>query len=259
MRLESNNQALAISSFETRLPRFFSLDGASYIRKDESYFSSIKTWDDWDRPNDGHRDRLLMELQLFKVGHGETLESKLQPLSPYYNLCMLALTESVSWIEGLVKFIDDTFNEYSRCRYGAVKAFHITTRLAKSLIEKVAKPRNSVQNSFRISNPEDISKAITYATLKSLDNMIEISSAGFKNSPTITAELSKFLALNSNFEVVDKLQSKISTLEGDQSTLKRDVKQAASAAHTASNKWDSHVKSIIDDLKKRVKSLEGKS
>ena len=259
MKLESNNQALAISSFETRIPRFFSTDGSTYVRKDESYFSNIKSWDDWDRPNDGYRDRLLLELQLFKVGHMETLDVKLQPLTPYYNLCVLALTESVSWVEGLAKFVDDTYNEYSRCRYGSVKAFHITTRLCKSLIEHVAKPRNSVQNSFRISNPADVSKAITYSSLKSLDNMMSISSVGFKNSPIITAELSKFLALNSNFDVVDKLQGKLTTLENEQAVLKRDVKQAASAAHTASNKVDSQIKSTLDDLKRRIKGLESKS
>ena len=258
MKLESNNQALAISSFETRIPRFFSSEGSFYVKKDESYFSGIKCWDDWDRPNDGHRDRLLQELHLFKVGHMDTLENKLQSLSPYYNLCVLALTESVSWVEGLAKFIDDTYNEYSRCRYGSMKAFHITTRLAKSLIEKVAKPRNAVQNSFRISNPSDISKAITYASLKSLDIMMEISSVGFKHSPIITAELSKFLALNSNFDVVDKMQAKFTSIESDQTSLKKEVKQASSAAHTASNKYDSLVKSVLEDLKRRVKAIEGK-
>jgi len=258
MALRNNNQALAISSFEARLPRFFATDTRSFVRKDESYFPAIKSWDDWDLPNDGFRDRLNLELQLFKSGHQETLESELVPLSPYYNLCVLALTESVSWIDRLIKFLDDTFNEYSRSRYGPKKAWHITTRLGKALIEKVAQPRNSIHNSFKINKPQEVSKAITYASLRSLDIMMKISAVNFKNSPIITAELSKFLALNSNHEVVEKLQSKLSTLETDSSSLRKDVKGAVSVANTAANKWDSTYKSMLDDLKKRVKTLENR-
>jgi len=96
MALRRNNQALAISSFEACLPQFFFTETRLFVRKDESYFRSIKSWDGWDLSNYGYRGRLNMELKLFKSGHQEILESELTPLSPYYNLCVLALTESVS-------------------------------------------------------------------------------------------------------------------------------------------------------------------
>jgi len=259
MSLRNNNQALAISSYEARVPRFFSGEARTYTKKDESYFAAIKTWDDWDLPNDGFRDRLHFELQLFKSGHQETLDAELTPLSPFYNLCVLALTESVSWVDNLVKFIDDTYNEYSRSRYGPKKAWHVTTRLAKALIERVAQPRNSIHNSFKINRPSEVSKSIAYSSLKSLDLMMKISTANFKNSPIITAELSKFLALNSNHEVVEKLQSKFSQIETESSSLRKEVKGAVTAANTASNKVDSSLKSTIDDLKKRIKSLESRN
>ena len=130
MSLNSLNQALAISSFEARLPRFFSSDIKTHIKKDESYFPGIKNWDEWDLPNDGFRYRLKQKLHLFKTGHLETLESELESLSPFYNLCVLALTESVA--DNLIKFVDDTYNEYARSKYGSRKAWHITTRLAKA-------------------------------------------------------------------------------------------------------------------------------
>jgi len=259
MSLDSNNQALAISSFETRVPRFFSSESKNYVRKDESYFSSIKTWDEWDLPHDGYRDRLNEELHLFKRGHQFLIDSELSAMTPFHTLRHLALTESVAWIEGLMKFLDDTYNEYSRSRFGSKKAWHITTRLAKALTDKVASPRNSVHNSFKINELHFVSKAITYACLRSLDIMMSISSCNFKNSPFITSELSKFLALNSNLEIVEAIQSKVKTMESENASIKKDVKSAANATHTASNKWDSTYKSIIDDLKKRVKSLESRN
>jgi len=259
MDLKSNNQALAISSFETRLPRFFTQDSKLHVRRDESYFHGIKSWDEWDLPNDGFRDRLNVELHLFKVGHQETLENELTHLSPFHNLCVLALTESVAWVDSLVKFIDDTYNEYSRSRYGTKKAWNITTRLAKSLIEKVATPRNSIHNSFKIKNPAQVSKAITYASLRSLDLMMTITQSNFKNSPIITAELSKYLALNTNYEAVEQVQKKLSTMESDNATLKKDVKSAISSANTAGNKFDSTIKPQLEDFKKRIRALESRN
>ena len=259
MDLRSNNQALAISSFETRLPRFFSQDLKVHVKKDESYFHGIKSWDEWDLPNDGYRDRLNVELHLFKVGHKETLDHELEHLSPFHNLCVLALTESVAWVDSLIKFIDDTFNEYSRSRYGNKKAWHITTRLAKSLIDKVATPRNSVHNSFTIKRPSQVSKSIAYSSLRSLDLMMNISAVNFKNSPIITAELSKFLALNTNYEAVEQVQKKVTSIESDTLAMKKDVKSAISAANTAGNKWDSSIKPQLEDFKKRIRALEARN
>jgi len=259
MDLRSNNQALAISSFETRLPRFFTQDSKIHVKKDESYFHGIRSWDEWDMPNDGFRDRLNVELHMFKVGHQETLENELAHLSPFHNLCILALTESVAWVDSLVKFIDDTYNEYSRSRYGTKKAWNITTRLAKSLIEKVATPRNSIHNSFKIKKPTQVSKAITYASLRSLDLMMDISQVNFKNSPIITAELSKYLALNTNYEAVEQVQKKLATIESENTSMKKEVKSAVSAANTAGNKWDSSVKPQLEDFKKRIRALESRA
>ena len=255
----NNNQALAISSFETRLPRFFSQDLKVHVRKDESYFHGIKSWDEWDLPNDGYRDRLNVELHLFKVGHQETLDHELEHLSPFHNLCVLALTESVAWVDGLIKFVDDTFNEYSRSRYGHKKAWHITTRLAKSLIDKVAMPRNSIHNTFAIKKPSQVSKSISFASLRSLDLMMGIMEVNFKNSPIITAELSKFLALNTNYEAIEQMQKKMNSLETDSVAMRKDVKSAVSAAGTAGNKWDSSIKPQLEDFKKRIRALEARN
>lgn len=174
-------------------------------------------------------------------------------------MCILALTESVAWVDSLVKFVDDTYNEYSRSRYGTKKAWSITTRLAKSLIEKVASPRNSIHNSFKIKKPAQVSKAITYASLRSLDLMVSITQVNFKNSPIITAELSKYLALNTNYEAVEQVQKKLLAIESENVTMRKDVKSAVSAANTAGNKLDSSLKPQLEDLKKRLRALESRA
>ena len=89
--------------------------------------------------------------------------------SPHLVFVILTLTESIAWVEDIIKFLDDTYKEYVLARFGKRKAWHISTRLAKYLVEEVAQPRNSLQNTFKAGNPNQIAKVMFYSTLKSLD------------------------------------------------------------------------------------------
>jgi len=51
-----------------------------------------------------------------------------------------------------------------------------------------------------------VSKTVTFAYLRSLDLMIELAKLEFINSPIITSELAKLLAMNSNYDSIEVLQ-----------------------------------------------------
>jgi len=170
---------------------------------------------------------------------------------------MKSLSDSCSWIHRLVKFIDDTYREYNRAHYDTRKAWHVTTKLAVALMEHVATPRNVVHNSFRISEPLAISQSIAYAIFRSLDLMTEILTLDFKNAPVITAELTKFLALNSNIEMVEKMKKKMDELTVDVGKSTKMAVSAEKAASTVGNTSDSNKKDIAS-LLKRVSKLENK-
>lgn len=42
----------------------------------------------------------------------------LAPSSPLYNLAILLFTESVAWISGFIDYIDETYTQYSRGKFG---------------------------------------------------------------------------------------------------------------------------------------------
>ena len=85
--------------------------------------------------------------------------------------------------------------------------------------------------------------------------MLEISTLDFKNAPVITAELTKFLALNSNIEAVDKLKKKMEDLTDAVSKSNKLAASAEKSANTVGNTADA-IKKDIAALTKRVKSLE---
>jgi len=258
MKLSDNNQAVALTSFETRIPKVFNGESRSVgiVREGESYFRNIKSWEDWNTPNDGYRDQLKRELTVFDIGHKETLEAELEPLSIFHTSCCKTLTDSVGWGHKLIKFIDDTYREYSRAKYSSKKAWHVATKLGVALMEYIAKPRNVVHNSFKISNNLSVAKAISYANFRSLDLMAKIDVLEFKNSPVVTAELAKFLALNSSFEAVEKLQSSVTGITDNVSKALKEVTAASKTANTVGNTVDT-LKGDLKGLIKRVKTLEG--
>ena len=259
MKLSSNNQAVTLTSFETRIPKFFCGESRAMgvVKECDSYFKMIKTWEDWNTPHDGFRDQLKRELSVFDLGHNETISAECEPLSIFHSLVSKTLSDSITWANKLIKFVDDTYREYSRARYGSRKAWHVTTKLAVALMEYVSKPRTVVYNSFRVSNHWAVSKTVAYAYLRSLDLMVEIEKLEFRNSPIITAELSKFLALNSNFESVENLQKEVKTMNESISKAVKEATSAVKTVGTVGNTVD-RIQKDASALSKRVKTLEQK-
>ena len=257
MKLSSNNQAVTLTSFETRIPKFFCGESRAMgvVKEGDSYFKMIKTWEDWNTPHDGFRDQLKRELSVFDLGHNETISAECEPLTVFHSLASKTLSDSITWANKLIKFIDDTYREYSRARYGSRKAWHVTTKLAVALMDYVSKPRTVVYNSFRVSNHWAVSKTVAYAYLRSLDLMVEIEKLEFRNSPIITAELSKFLALNSNFESVETLQKEVKSMNEGISKAVKEAASAVKSAGTVGNSVDKLQKEAVT-LSKRVKTLE---
>ena len=261
MKLSNNNQAVALTSFETRIPKVFCGDnnkGVGIVREGESYFKRIKTWEDWNTPNDGFRDQVKHELTVFEIGHQEVLDAELTSLSLYHTLCSKSLTDSVGWAYKLIKFIDDTYREYSRAKYSSKKAWHVATKLGVAIMEYIAKPRNVVSNSFRISNNLSVAKAVSYANFRSLDLMAKIEVLDFKNSPIVTAELAKFLALNSSVESLEVLQRSTREMSDGVAKAIKDAASAIKSAGTVGNSVDG-IKVEIKSLSKRLKTLETKN
>jgi len=143
---------------------------------------------------------------VFDLGHSATIDSELEPLTLYHSLACKSLSDSEAWAHKFIKFIDDTYRECSRANFGTKKAWHVATKLGVALMKYISKPRTAIHNSFHISNHMSMSKTLAYSNLKLLDLMIKTKKLEFKNAPVITSELTKFLALNSNYEAIDILK-----------------------------------------------------
>jgi hypothetical protein len=258
IKVQSIADGSAITSFDQRIPKFFSKSSGHRVIKDAaSFLDLVPAWGDWDDAQTGYRLQLEEELIAFEQAHSEEIEG-LQEYSPKaYTVAKLALTASVAWIHGFISFIDTYYRELNKAKFGSGKAWHVTTRLAKRMLDDIASARQSVHGSFIAGDPTQVCQKVIWGVLKAHDVMADFKKHGYKHHPAIASELVKFLAVNTSFELLEKMTAKVSVLESDVSELKKVAAGAVKAASTAGNSADA-LKLVTAGLAKRLTTLESK-
>jgi hypothetical protein len=125
------------------------------------------------------------------------------------------------------------------------------------MLDDIALARQSVQGSFIAGDPIQVCQKVVWGVLKAHDVMANFKKHGFKHHPAIASELVKFLAVNTSFEIIERLETKVTTMEKDIAELKKAVAGAVKLAGTASNTGDSF-KATTTKLDARVAKLEKK-
>jgi hypothetical protein len=130
-------QGYSMTSFKQPLPKFLTKAGFSVIKDDSSYLNKIPAWSDWDYPDRGLWQSLNHELEIFNCSHRLEIENTLDKDSCVYAIACLALSDVLSIIESLVKFIDTFVKQLTTAKFSIKKDFHITTRLAKRILTEM--------------------------------------------------------------------------------------------------------------------------
>ena len=258
LKINDLNKGLAITSFDSRWPKYFmknQLVGA--ISNDQSFFDRVPSYEVWEEPQTGVRDRLKEELETFSQGYNRMITNALSAGSIAYTIAYNSVTTSISFIESLLVFIDDIYRELTRAKFSKTKAWALVTRLIRRIFMDIAVPRNSVQNQFRTGQDEIICKQIFWAEIQSLEIMNQFKAHAFKDHPAIASEYVKFLVTNTGIESLEKLVTKMSSIEEKINEMAKGVKAAITSSTTASNKADEMKKSMTD-LLRRVVLLEKK-
>jgi hypothetical protein len=141
----------------------------------------------------------------FAISHGQFINHAVPIGSKAHTVvAQSALAELVAWITGFIQFVDEYYRDLTRAKFGLAKAWHVTTRLAKVILDEVGTPRYRVQDTFEVGSLTQICQQIFWVVLKRHDVMASYKRLNFKNHPSIATELVKFLAINTSFEAIDK-------------------------------------------------------
>jgi hypothetical protein len=90
--------------------------------------------------------RLQEGMAEFQVSHASFIHQAANEIgSKIHALPHSALRESVAWIIGFIQFVDEYYHELLKAKFWPAKAWHLTTRPAKRILDKVGTPRYGVQ------------------------------------------------------------------------------------------------------------------
>jgi hypothetical protein len=148
VKFENLTQALAVTSFDSIIPKYYSKTRniVSTIRKSNvSHFDMIPSYAVWDEPQSGVRDRLKEELIVFEESHQEIIKQKLNQGSKAYNLAQQALNNPVSWNIQLIGYMEETYKDLiQQTTFTVGKAWQLVTQLARRIFLEVSRPRIGV-------------------------------------------------------------------------------------------------------------------
>ena len=258
IQLTDISQATSMASFESSIPKVLIKEASgehTAIKNNESYFTKVKSFEAYDMPHDGLKARINDLLQIYLGSQMNKINNILNASDPFYSVAILSLNTSSTFITSLLNFMETTYRTYVRSQFSTAKSWHITTRLARSIIEKINKPRYGVLESFKAGDAKDIGKAVFYSTLRCLDIMTEMIRIKFDNDPIIANELVKFLSLNNDNESVKRIEKESNDLKIEVKGAQKDMKEGLKAMQSVGNRAD-ELKKTIENLTKRVKSLE---
>jgi hypothetical protein len=236
-KLRTVSEAIVVSSFDRKLPLLFhSAKGithplASPADTNTSCFDAIPSQNDFD----GFKQIFRQALFDFGKAHQRMVDNcYYDSSSELFRLVSQSLTESIDFAEGLIHFMDRTFKVYSApASLDQSQAWHLTTLLAKRLIEFVAEPRAYVTATMTVGDLADINRRITMATFRSLDKMRKVKSLKYENVPCVHVELARFFFKIVSPEAIETLQSTAEELKEDLAEMKQvsNSREAAELLH----------------------------
>ena len=257
IHLSTVSEGIAISSFEATIPKFFSAPGYRVVKMNESYWSRVGNWAEWEEPNTGCKVTLTSHLNAFRESHKEAIDIELEAGTKFHSLCVLSLTDSCSFVEAFFTHIENWQREMMLSKFGSAKAFHVNTRCANRFWELLSQPRAGVSRMLKTGNPQQIAQVTFWSTLRSLDVMRRIRKNNFKDDPVVSSELVKFLTINTGFEVVEQLVIKLAKSEEANKELSIKVNSNLKPSTNAAAKA-AELLLKFTGLEKRVKVLETK-
>ena len=258
LQIPTPNHAITMQSFENSLPRFFCKQKDHKVTKvDESLFDQISSFDEWDAPNYGFRQRLNSEAYYAKVSIENAVREDKSLLHMGRSLALNALYFTTSFLDSLVRCIDNTYRELIRSKYTSKKAWHLVSSLVKRVFLDAYGPRNGILNVMEMKKPHQVATVIYCSCLKSLDVMREYQDHNIDQHPSISSEYIKFISHNTPFDTVEQMESKIKDVEGSIKDFTKNHASHSKQLNTTTQKADS-VKTDLGKLEGRVAKLEKK-
>ena len=140
----------------------------------------------------------------------------------------MSLNATVTFLTQLMGFIDTIYEKlHTHSKFSADQAWALTTQILDRVCEDLYAPKEGgVVAAMAVDDPSSICAHMLWSCFRTHDVMSTYLDANFENHPAISAEYVKFLATNSGYDKVEKMEITVGS-------MKDDVKRAVDLADKA--------------------------
>lgn len=158
----------------------------------------------------------------------------------------------------MLAFVDTIYDKLVMAsKFTAEQGWSLTMKILDRICEDLYAPKEGVVVAMNVEDPGSICAHVLWSCFKTHDIMATYLEVNFENHPAISAEYVKFLATNSGFDKVDRLETTVAALKVQVEKATSESAKARSIADGSASAASAGTRAVAD-LTKRVTKLESK-
>jgi hypothetical protein len=249
----------ALTAHLHEIPRTFHSNSnkLSNLENNESHLNRMPSYKHWSYGSHCLKRKIESELVKVRYSNRQIIQNHFAAGTMAYSIANEALDKSVTWMTGLISFIDRTYkNLHGGSRFTTAQAWSLTTQLVRRIFSDLHTSRMGTTRTMG-KDRVVICTTLLWSTFRTHDKMAELENLNFENHSSISSEYIKFLAMNSGFEALEEVKVKFKSMGDQFKEMQASVKQADKKAENAVT-FNEVSKKAIEDLSRRMGVQEGK-
>ena len=257
LKIATGAEAATIKALYFKRPRLFHKGQVSMSTDcNKSKLIKLTDYKVWKAGGEGTHNYIVQRMNLLlqtisqDIGHVLGGDRKAQLLAT------MCLNATITFVTQLLAFVDTIYDKLVvSSKFTAEQGWSLTMKILDRICEDLFAPKEGVAVAMNVEEPGSICTHMLWSCFKTHDVMATYMEFNFENHPAISAEYVKFLATNSGFDKVDRLEGLVSGMKGQVEKAATDAAKARSIADGSASAEAAATKSVTE-LAKRVGKVE---
>ncbi|KAI2503869.1 hypothetical protein MHU86_10594 [Fragilaria crotonensis] len=257
LKIATGAEAAAIKALYFKRPRLFHKGQVSMSTdRNKSKLNKLTDHKVWKAGGEGvhtyvvQRMNLLLSTISQDIGHVLGGDPKAQLLAT------MCLNATITFVTQLLAFVDTIYDKLVvASKFTAEQGWSLTMKILDRICEDLFAPKEGVAVAMNVEDPASICAHMLWSCFKTHDVMATYMEFNFENHPAISAEYVKFLATNSGFDKVERLEATVTGMKSQVDKAATDAAKARSIADGSASAASATAKALAE-LVKRVGKVE---
>jgi hypothetical protein len=253
LKIATGAEAAVIKSLHFQRPRIFHT-GQESMATDQlkSKLNKMKTQKVWKSGGEGVQAHIIKRMNLLLTTISHDINHVLAREPKAQILATMCLNATVTFLTQLFTYIDSLYENLVLCStFTPEQGWSLTMKILDRICEDLFAPKEGVVIAMDVAEPASICGHVMWSCCRTHDVMAGYINISFENHASIMAEYTKFLALNSGSEKVEKMDKVIKELKVQVDAQSKEAAQARKIADGAASAVAT-LKVLHLDLSKKV-------